>query len=244
VRVDGSSGPCGTQPPSFVDADVPAGIVDGFNTSFMFSAVPDPASSVALYRNGLLQKISLDFTLTGRAIQFVTAAAPKAGDTLLASYRLAPSDAVAGPSPSYPAPQLLCSGAGSGVTGTAFASVGSCSIPTGLLVAGDRVEIRADFDHQGSAVGYSLEIRWGGTTVLHRDAAASDVLVSTRADAGILTSGSQLSFQSWGTALPFAAGVGSAADAFAAGITVDFQAKLAQAGETVRLRSYSVIRIP
>ncbi len=242
--MDGSSGPCGGQLPSFVDADAPAGIVDGSNTSFMLSARPDPASSLALYRNGLLQKIGSDFGLTGRTITFVAAAAPEAGDTLLASYRLTPSDAVPGSSPTYLAPQLLCSGAGSGVTGTAFVSIGSCSIPTGLLVAGDRVEIRADFDHQGATSGYSLEIRWGATTILHRDAAASDALVTTRADVGILTSTSQLSFQSWGTALPFVAGVGSASDAFAGGITVDFQAKLAQAGETVRLRSYSVIRIP
>ena len=66
VHVDGSSGPCGGTQPSFVDGDSPAGIVDGSNTSFTLSAVPDPASSLAVYRNGMLQKTGQDYTLTGQ----------------------------------------------------------------------------------------------------------------------------------------------------------------------------------
>jgi hypothetical protein len=93
VRVDGSSGPCGSgAQPSFVDGDSPAGIVDGANTTFTLSAVPNPSSSLALYRNGMLQKVAQDFTANGNAIQFVAAAAPQPGDTLLASYRLTGTD--------------------------------------------------------------------------------------------------------------------------------------------------------
>lgn len=90
VRVDGSSGPCGTSGgllPSFVDGDSPAGIVDGANTTFTLSAVPNPSSSLALYRNGVLQKVAEDFTANGNAIQFVAADTPQPGDTLLASFR-------------------------------------------------------------------------------------------------------------------------------------------------------------
>jgi hypothetical protein len=93
VRVDGSSGPCGGgAQPSFVDGDSPTGIVDGSNTTFTLSAVPNPSSSLALYRNGMLQKAAQDFTANGNAIQFVAAAAPQPGDTLLASYRLTGTD--------------------------------------------------------------------------------------------------------------------------------------------------------
>ena len=65
VHVDGSSGPCGGSQPSFVDGDSPAGIVDGSNTSFTLSAVPNPASSLSVYLNGMLQKIGQDYTFTG-----------------------------------------------------------------------------------------------------------------------------------------------------------------------------------
>ena len=47
VRVDGSSGPCGP-PASFVDGDIPSGIVDGANTSFSLSATPNPATSLSV----------------------------------------------------------------------------------------------------------------------------------------------------------------------------------------------------
>ena len=86
VRVDGSSGPCGGGA-TFVDQEVPAGTVDGANAVFTIANAPTPSSSLHLYRNGLLQKVGFDFSITGQAITFVTAAVPQAGDTLLASYR-------------------------------------------------------------------------------------------------------------------------------------------------------------
>jgi hypothetical protein len=53
-----------------------------------------------------------------------------------------------------------------------------------------------------------------------------------------------LSQQSWGTILPLGAGVVGATDAYAGGITIDFQGKLAQAGDTLTLRGYTVVRLP
>ena len=49
----------GTAGPNFTDAEMPAGALNGSNASFTLSAVPMPASSVALYRNGVLQKPGL-----------------------------------------------------------------------------------------------------------------------------------------------------------------------------------------
>lgn len=95
VRVDGSSGPCDTAPPpagpAFIDGETPAGIVDGTNVAFSLAAAPDPASSLILLRNGLLQKQSLDFTLSGTTITFAAASVPIPGDALSASYRMAPT---------------------------------------------------------------------------------------------------------------------------------------------------------
>jgi hypothetical protein len=242
VHVDGSSGPCGGTQPSFMDGDSPAGIVDGSNTSFTLSAVPNPTTSLAVYRNGVLQKSGQDYTFSGSTVQFVAAAAPQPGDTLLASYRLTGTDS--GTPLMYPAPQVLCSGTGAATTNTSLTSTGTCTIPSGLLVSGDRVEIRFDFAHQGTVSGFSFEIHWGATTIVHRDAAAGEALAGGRADAALLATGAQLSSQSWGALLPFSVTVGSATDAYTSGLTIDFQGMLAQAGDTLTLANYTVVRLP
>ena len=68
------------------------------------------------------------------------------------------------------------------------------------------------------------------------------MLATVRADAALAASGAQLSHQSWGTALTFTAGVGSAADDYTAAVTIDFQARVLQAGESVTLKNYTVVR--
>jgi hypothetical protein len=242
VRVDGSSGPCGGTQPNFVDGDSPAGLVDGANTAFTLSGVPSPGASLTMYRNGMLQKPTLDFTQSGNQIQFAPAAAPQPGDTLLASYRVA-GGATDAPQ-LYPNPQVLCSGLGAATNSSTLASIGTCTILPGLLTAGDRVEIRFDLDHTGAAGGFSFTVLWGATTVLARSASAADAQATGRADAALTASGAQLSHQSWGTSLAFAAGVGKSSVNHTAGLTVDFQALTALPGETVTLRNFTVVRFP
>ena len=242
VRVDGTSGPCGGTPPGFVDGDTPGGLVDGANTTFTLSGEPNPAASLTVYRNGMLQKPGQDFTLSGNQIQFVTAAAPQPGDTLAANYRLTGS---AGDTPQlFPNPQVLCSGLGAATNSSTLASVGTCNIPAALLAPGDRVEIRFDLDHSGSAGGFSFEVHWGATTVLGRNASAVDAQATGRAEAALMAAGAQLSHQSWGTSLAFAAGVGKSTDDYTAGVTVDFQANTVQSAETVTLKNFTVVRFP
>jgi hypothetical protein len=242
VRVDGSSGPCGGTQPNFVDGDSPAGLVDGANTAFTLSGVPSPAASLTFYRNGMLQKPGQDFTLSGNQIQFVTAAAPQPADTLTASYRVAggTSDAPQ----LYPNPQVLCSGLGAATNSSTLASIGTCTIPAGFLTAGDRVEIRFDLDHSGTAGAFSFAVLWGAATVLARNASAVDAQATGHADAALTAAGAQLSHQSWGTSLAFAAGLGKSTDDYTAGITVNFQALTALSAETVTLRNFTVVRFP
>jgi hypothetical protein len=229
---------------SFVDSDSLSGVEDGSNPLFTLSATPNPTSSLAVFRNGILQKAAQDYNLSGQSVIFLGAAIPQSGDTLLASYRLSGGGAGSS-SQTYPVTQVICGGNGISTNSTTLTSLGTCTIPAGLLLPGDRLEIRSDVAHQGGAAGFSLEIRWGNTVVGHRDGSASDALVATRADAGLRVTGAQLSFQSWGTSLPFAAGVIDSSDIYSTGITIDFLGKLSAAGiDSVSLTNFTVVRLP
>jgi hypothetical protein len=216
--------------------------VDGANTAFGISATPNPSTSLAVYRNGMLQQVGVDYTVAARSIQFASAAVPQPGDTLLASYR--ESGGAGGTGQLFPSPQVLCSGLGATTNGTALVSIGSCGIPASLLAAGDRVEIRLDLQHQGATSGFTFDVHWGATSIVSRNGSVADTLVAVRADAAILAAGAQMNYQSWGTSLAFAAGVATAADAYAGGITIDFRGSVGQAGETLTLRGYTVVRLP
>lgn len=89
VRVDGTSGACGSGGGGggsvvFVDHEAPGGSINGSNASFTLAVTPT-TGSLSLYRNGLLQRAGIDFTLSAAAITFSTA--PGSGDWLDASYR-------------------------------------------------------------------------------------------------------------------------------------------------------------
>jgi hypothetical protein len=91
LHVDGTSGPCASVSTTFIDAEVPSGTINGSNTIFTLANVPNPASSLALFRNGLLLTQGGDYTLASNAVTFQTGALPQTGDVLSASYRLSVS---------------------------------------------------------------------------------------------------------------------------------------------------------
>jgi hypothetical protein len=74
---------------AFVDAENPAGTLNGSNTTFNLSQVPTPVSALSVYRNGLLQAIGIDYTLSGSTLTFLPASIPKSSDIVSAFYRVA-----------------------------------------------------------------------------------------------------------------------------------------------------------
>jgi hypothetical protein len=72
---------------TFVDGETPSGLIDGVNTSFLMSSAPAPASTVQLFRNGLLQRLGADYTMTDATIAFSASSIPRTGDSLQVYYR-------------------------------------------------------------------------------------------------------------------------------------------------------------
>jgi len=241
VYVNGSSGPCGSggSAYNFVDGDSPVGVVDGSNTTFTLNGVPNPATSVALYRNGVLQKAGFDYTLSGGGIQFVAASTPQPTDVLLASYRTAASNGS-----SWPAPQVLCSGTGTTASLASLTPLAACVIPAGLLTPGDELAVHFDYTHAGSAGAAAISIQWGGTTVLNVSAVAAETMLTGRLDAAILTTGAQVGSQSWGAVTSLASGVVSAPDSYSAGLTLMFLGSVASGADAIALQHYSIVRVP
>jgi hypothetical protein len=246
VHVDGSSGPCGTSSggsagPNFTDEEVPSGAVNGTNVGFTLAGVPTPPSSLALYRNGVLQKAGQDYNMAGNAIQFMAASTPQSGDTLLASYRVTPTGTSQGP----PAPQILCSGVGTSTSSTTLSALATCVIPPGTVQPGDRVKISFDYSHEGTLTGFTFAVNWGNTVLSQRTGGVTETFISGWAEAGANTSACQMSVQSWGTMLGFSASVLNAYDSLQFPLTLAFQGQMAATTtDTVTLRNFTVVLYP
>jgi hypothetical protein len=246
VRVDGSSGPCGSGGggvlPAFSDGEVPSGSINGSNAVFALANVPSPVASLDLFLNGLMMKQGADYTLASNVITFLTASTPQTGDTLVASYRFAnPSN----PLGSLTAAQVICSSAGTTTSSTTLTQLGSCTIPAGLIGTGDRIEVQFQYAHSGSATGFTGQINWGGTTVVSRATAAAEIAFAGRLAFGIAAGTQAWNSQSWGNNLSFTAAVGSATQNTAQNLTISFLGDMAGAtSDSVILSNFTVIRYP
>jgi hypothetical protein len=90
----GATGAAGPQGPpgvtvNFSDQEVPGGAINGANATFTLANLPNPSTSVALYKDGVLlaQGAANDYTISGQTITMNAGALPVTGDTLSASYR-------------------------------------------------------------------------------------------------------------------------------------------------------------
>ena len=71
----------GTSGTSFSDLGTPTGTINGVNDTFTLSVTPNPAASLLLFKNGVLQTGGgVDYTLTGATVVYVAGAIPQTGD--------------------------------------------------------------------------------------------------------------------------------------------------------------------
>jgi hypothetical protein len=246
VRVDGSSGVCGSGGggllPSFADGEAPTGSVNGANTVFSLANTPSPTNTLDLYLNGLLMSQGGDYTLSNNVVTFMTASTPQSGDTLLANYRFANPN---NPLGTLTAAQVICSSIGSSSSSTTLTQLGSCTIPAGLIGTGDRVEIQFQYAHTGTATGFTGEVLWGGTPVFSRTAVSSETVVAGRMSLGIYAGAQIWDAQSWGNSLSFAAVAGAATENTGLNLTISLLSAMAGAtSDSVALRNFTVTRYP
>lgn len=71
----------------FSDAETPSGLINGSNVTFTLAHTPNPATSLMLFLNGVLQRAGAgnDYTIATATITMATA--PITNDILLVSYR-------------------------------------------------------------------------------------------------------------------------------------------------------------
>jgi hypothetical protein len=246
VRVDGSSTPCGGNTggilPLYSDNEVPSGAINGLNTTFTLANTPSPTTSLLVYLNGLLMNQGLDYTISGNTIMFALASAPQAGDTVLASYRYANPN---NPLGSLTSPQVVCSTVGTTTSNTASSTLGTCTLPAGLLGTGDRIEVRFQFVHNGTSTGYTPQLAWGGTPILSRAASASDTAFAGKYEFSVISGAQPWSGESFGSSLPLLTALGSASVNTTASLTISFLGQMAAStSDTLALSNFTVVRYP
>jgi hypothetical protein len=247
VRVDGSSGPCGGSGggglvPAYSDAEVPSGIINGLNQIFTVANTPSPTSSVEVYHNGILMEQGLDYTIAGGTITFASVSVPQVGDIVLVNYRYAnPSN----PLGTLTSPQVVCSSVGNATSNTSATTLGTCTMPAGLLGTGDRIEVRYFFTHTGSNSGFTPQVAFGGSPVLSRTGATSDTAFTGSLNFALNASTQPWSGESWGSSLPLAASLGITSINTSLSLTISLLGQLSSAaGDSIALSSFTVVRYP
>jgi len=88
--------PLSTIVPTFVDDEVPSGVIDGSNATFTLANVPNPQTSLNLFKNGQRMTEGIGYLLSGNTITYLMLYVPQPspggsppipGDTHIACYR-------------------------------------------------------------------------------------------------------------------------------------------------------------
>jgi hypothetical protein len=69
----------------FTHKEVPSGTINGSNTAFTLTYAPTSNDSIDVFVNGILQRLTTDYSVSGTTLTFVTA--PAIAQELYVSYQ-------------------------------------------------------------------------------------------------------------------------------------------------------------
>lgn len=138
-------------------------------------------------------------------------------------------------------PQVICSASGSSTT--SGGTLGTCSIPAGLLLAGDRLRVEAQFSRTLGSGTFTVEIRLGSTSMM------TALQQSTDSGGGMTVSLSVSTTQAtwfWQAIRTSAVAGGTGNTGFNPGTAVQlaFLATAVGSASTVQLDNFTVTRFP
>ena len=71
--------------PTFSDGEIPSGLLNNSNVTYVLAQTPSPATSLVVYLNGIRQRLTTDYSLATATITMTDA--PKSGDNIYVDYR-------------------------------------------------------------------------------------------------------------------------------------------------------------
>lgn len=142
--------------------------------------------------------------------------------------------------------QVICSSVGGANSTIAFTNLGTCTLPAGLLLSGDRLIIEATYMHTGTASDFEIDVRAGGVTIAGRGLPSGDDVVSVEVSIGFGADLAAWSARTVGVVSGVRATVGQAA--FVSGQTFGPLTlrgrQLMAGGDNLRLLNFTVRRVP
>lgn len=135
--------------------------------------------------------------------------------------------------------------AGTSTGNTTMTSLGKCTIPSGMLRPGDRLEIRADLSDQDSTSAFSFALSWGSVFLTARSGSGTETSLSARSDvfpaSSVILTGTGRAGE---TPQPCSRAGGSNTNPPTGNIVVELIGQMSTtAAETVTLRSLTIVRL-
>ncbi len=142
--------------------------------------------------------------------------------------------------------QVICAEEGVSNEMSSAQILASCTLPAGLLRAGDRIEVQVDAEQMGPSAPWNFRLQWGSTQWIQRVLGGEEPNLAFRGSGALHSAGTTLAAQHYSTGGAMLSGVVSASDPFQAGVQLVVAGWLNSpaAGAAVAVRSLTVIRYP
>ena len=127
---------------------------------------------------------------------------------------------------------------------TTIVQLGSCTIPAGLLQAGDRLAIRATWSHGGITGDVLSRLRWGTSVAAGYTSNLTAAVAETQAEVALHTGGAIVSSSHAAAGAAMSTKLESLSGPYSTGLTIGFEGNPLANGDSLGLLQFTVIRYP